>query len=94
VAADLVGRRVGVICPVGTTQTVAAKKAAATIPIVFALGSDPVEDGLVASLNRPGGNVTGVTFLTQELTAEHLELLHEIVPAATPIGRTADNQMG
>jgi putative ABC transport system substrate-binding protein len=89
---DLVRRRVSVIITPGggTAAALAAKAATAAIPIVFAVGSDPVEIGLVASLNRPGGNVTGSTRLVQELTAKHLELLHGIVPAATSIGFLVD----
>jgi putative tryptophan/tyrosine transport system substrate-binding protein len=84
-AADLVRSRVTVL--VGTTAgcAVAAKSATATIPIVFVTGADPVELGLVASLGRPSGNVTGATFLTWELTAKRLQLLHEIVPGASSI---------
>jgi putative ABC transport system substrate-binding protein len=79
-AAELVRRRVAVIVTIGGAA--AAKAATTTIPIVFAAGEDPVRLGLVASLARPGGNLTGVNFFNAEVTAKRLELLHELVPAA------------
>jgi putative ABC transport system substrate-binding protein len=84
---DLVHRRVSIIVALTTPASLAAKQATTTIPIVFEMGGDPIQLGLVASLSRPGGNVTGVTQLNQGIAPKRLELLHELLPTARVIGR-------
>ena len=89
-AADLVRRRVAVIVALNSSAALAAKVATTTIPIVFSTGQDPVALGLVATLNRPAGNVTGHTILNAELTPKRLQLLRELIPNAAVLGVLAD----
>jgi putative ABC transport system substrate-binding protein len=83
--ADVVRRRVAVIATMGNNAAVATKSSVTTIPIVFTVGGDPIKMGLVDSLNRPGGNITGVSFLSSDLVAKMLEALHELMPKAARI---------
>jgi putative tryptophan/tyrosine transport system substrate-binding protein len=86
-ASNLVQRQVAVIAATGdTVSALAAKRATTTTSIVFIIGSDPVKEGLVASFNRPGGNITGVSVVSSALVSKQFELLHELVPQATVVG--------
>ena len=89
-AADLVGRKVDVIVASGLPSASAAKNATSTIPIVFSVGTDPVAEGLIASLARPDGNLTGVSILAVELAPKRLELISELVPQARVIALLAN----
>ena len=89
-AAELIRRQVTVIAATDTPAAMAIKAANTTIPIVFASGSDPVKDGLVASFNRPGGNVTGISFMASALGAKQFGLLHELLPRAVHIAVLTD----
>jgi putative ABC transport system substrate-binding protein len=84
-AADMVRRRVAVIATMANNAAVAAKATTTTIPIIFTVGGDPIKMGLVDSLNRPSGNITGVSFLSSDVVTKMLEALHELMPKATRI---------
>jgi putative ABC transport system substrate-binding protein len=84
-AADLVGRRVNILAAIGPPCARAAKNATSTIPIVFTVGTDPIADGLIDNLARPGGNLTGVSILAVDLTLKRFEVLSELVPQARVI---------
>jgi putative tryptophan/tyrosine transport system substrate-binding protein len=85
-AADLVRRQVALILTMPTAAALAAKTATSTIPVVFLIAGDPVQIGLVSTLNRPGGNITGATFYAAQLGSRQLEVLHQFVPKAETIG--------
>src|SRR5450432_1656893 len=85
-AAELISQRVDMIYTAGLPGAIAAKAATATVPIVFTMGEDPVKDGIVVSLNRPGGNATGFSSFNNQLMAKRLDLLRQAVPRATAIG--------
>jgi putative ABC transport system substrate-binding protein len=91
-AAELVQRRVNVIAAPGTPAALPAKAATSVIPIVFMIASDPVKLGLVASLNQPGGNLTGVAYLNDEIAPKRLDLLHQMIPAAKSIALLVNPQ--
>jgi putative ABC transport system substrate-binding protein len=94
-AADLVRHKVAVIVTVSdSTIALAAKAATTSIPIIFTSGGDPIRDGIVATLNRPGGNITGVSYFVHELASKRLELLHELVSRDSPIGVLSGPQTG
>jgi putative ABC transport system substrate-binding protein len=94
VASELVRVKVSIIVTAGTRAALAAKKATTTIPVVMATGTDPVGVGLIASLSRPGGNVTGVTTVSAELGGKRLELLQEVVPRLSRVAVLRDPRAG
>ena len=95
ILAELVSRRVAVIAVLGSTPAaLAAKAATQTIPIVFVVGSDPVEFGLVASLARPGGNITGVAMLQTDIATKRLDLVHQLIPTALTFGLLGNPMRG